>query len=282
MIDLVQIAILTLVALGIIALGWWLLIESEGVYLGRRVVVWLYDLYADRYDDIKHFRQDYDHMFLAQPIMELLEPHKSPLMLDIATGTGRLPLAMLRHAHFQGRVVGVDMSRRMLRKAAYKLDSPNVHAPLIWSPAEALPFPDNTFDVVTCLEALEFMENDETVLREAARVLRPGGLLLVTNRINTRFMPGKTRPAEQLETLLESMGIEEVIVDYWQVDYDRVFGYKRGESAVTGARPLAEILRCPRCKDALMIEGGGAWVCPSCGFRAPIGDDGIIELLAAQ
>jgi ubiquinone/menaquinone biosynthesis C-methylase UbiE len=279
MTDFLQTALLVLAAFGLILLGWWLLIESEGVYLGRRVVVWLYDLYADRYDDIKHFRQEYDHMFLAQPIMELIAPHKAPLVLDVATGTGRLPVSMLLHAHFQGRVVSLDMSRRMLRKAAYKLDSPNVRAPLIHAPAEALPFPDNTFDVVTCLEALEFMENDAAVLREMVRVLRPGGLLLVTNRINTRLMPGKTRPAERMQEIIESMGVENVVLDYWQVDYDRVFGSKAGDSAPTGARPLAEVLRCPRCKQALLVEQERAWDCPSCGFHAPVGSDGVIELL---
>ena len=277
--DFVQAVLFAVAAFAIIALGWWLLIESEGVYLGRRVVIWLYDLYANRYDDIKHFRQEYDHMFLAQPIMELIAPHKAPLVLDVATGTGRLPVAILLHAHFQGRIVGLDMSRSMLRNAAYKLGSPNSRAPLLHAPAEALPFPNDTFDVVTCLEALEFMESDERVLREMVRVLRPGGLLLVTNRINTRLMPGKTRPAEQMQALIESMGVENVVIDYWQVDYDRVFGHKAGDSARTGARPLAEVLLCPRCKQALLIEHEAIWTCPSCGLRAPVGSDGVIELL---
>ncbi len=34
---------------------WWLLITTEGVYLGRRVVIWLYDVYARRYDRIKQY-----------------------------------------------------------------------------------------------------------------------------------------------------------------------------------------------------------------------------------
>ncbi len=279
--DWLGVIALTLLALGIIALGWWLLIETEGVYLGRRIVVWLYDLYADRYDDIKHFRSEYDHRFLSQPIMELIAPHRSPLVLDVATGTGRLPIVLLNHGQFQGRVIGIDMSRRMLRKAAYKLGSPNPRAPLLWTPAERLPFADNTFDVVTSLESLEFMERPEAVLKEAVRVLRPGGLLLVTNRINTRLMPGKTQSGEQIAKILESFGMENVVVDYWQVDYDRVWGRKQGSSSVTGARPLAEVLCCPRCQQ-LLIEETGVWRCPEGHFAAPVGDDGVIELLAPQ
>lgn len=272
-------------AAAIIALGWWLLIETEGVYLGRRVVIWLYDLYARRYDDIKQFHSEYDHMFLAQPIMESIAPVRAPLVLDVATGTARLPLALLHHAHFQGRVIGVDLSRRMLAIAAEKLqaavgDQAATRTPLLWSPAERLPFPDDTFDVVTCLEALEFMQRPEAVVGEIARVLRPGGLLLITNRISTRLMPGKTWSAKRVQAIVEAAGFEHVFVDYWQVDYDRVWGRKRGTSLPTLARPLAEVLRCPRCQAALLESHADRWRCPACGQRAAVIEGGIIDLSA--
>src|SRR4051794_29453230 len=221
-----------LIALGIIALGWWLLIASEGVYLGRRAVIWLYDLYAGRYDDIKHYSKEYDHMLLAQPIMAAIEPIKNPLVLDVATGTARLPLALLRHKRFQGHVIGADLSRKMLDSAAYKLGGDH-RVTLIWTPAEHLPFADNTFDVVTCLEALEFMVSVEAALRELMRVLRPGGLLFTTNRIHTRLMPGKTFTDDQMQALLESLGVEQILIEYWQVDYNRVWGRKAGVSKPT-------------------------------------------------
>jgi SAM-dependent methyltransferase len=263
-------------AAAVIALIWWLLFETEGVYLGRRVVIWLYDVYAGRYDRIKRFRREYDHMFLAQPIMERIAPVRSPLLLDAATGTGRLPLALLRHAHFQGRIVAVDLSRRMLNRAAVKFNDAQVH--LLWSPAERLPFADSGFDVVTCLEALEFMEQPETVLRELVRVLRPGGILLTTNRIHTRLMPGKTYADDDFAALLQRNGIGQVEIMGWQVDYDLVWAYKKGDSAPTLARPLAEILLCPSCRAAPLIDQGDHWNCPNCGARTPVGADGVIEL----
>lgn len=269
---------LGLVAAGLVALGWWLLIASEGVYLGRRVVIWLYDLFADRYDEVKHFRREYDHMFLAQPIMEQIAPHQSPLVLDIATGTARLPLALLHHTHFQGRVIGLDLSRRMLAVAANKLVGSRQRAPLLWASAEALPFSDDLFDVVICLEALEFMEQPDAVMGEAVRVLRPGGLLLVTSRINTRLMPGKIYSNQRLGDLLEALGVRDVDIDYWQVDYHRVWGRKQGESMPTGARPLGEILRCPRCHQTRLVETRDAWCCSNCQFQAMLGGDGVIEL----
>lgn len=274
--DLASILLVVLFAFALVALGWWLFIETEGVYLGRRVVVWLYDVYAGRYDDIKHFRSDYDHLFLAQPIMEDVAPVQAPLVLDVATGTGRLPLALLNHAHFQGRVVGLDLSRRMLAHAVPKLDP--VRAPLIWCPAETLPFPDNTFDVVTSLESLEFMEHPNDVLAEMARVLRPGGLLVTTNRRTAKLMPGKAWKDEDLAALFKQIGMSEVELARWQVDYDLYWARKRGDSPPTLARPLAEILRCPCCAEVCMVEEAHVWRCDNCGCRAAIGSDGVIEL----
>ncbi len=276
--QIATLVVLALVALGVIVLGWWLLVASEGVYLGRRVVIWLYDLYAERYDEIKQYSKEYDHMLLAQPIMSGIAPQTAPLVLDVATGTGRLPLALLRHRRFHGRIVAADLSRRMLAHAAYKLGN-QTRVSLIWTPAEHLPFPDDTFDVVSCLEALEFMVNADAVLREIVRVLRPGGLLLITNRIHTRLMPGKTRSGDDLRAALEALGIENLQVDYWQVDYDRAWGRKAGTSQPTGARPLAEVLRCPRCQQALLVEAENGWDCPNCKFHAPVEPDGAIELV---
>ncbi len=230
----------------IVFLGWWLIIESEGVYLGRRVVIWLYDLFAKRYDQVKQFHPEYDHLFLSQPIMQKIAPIKSPLVLDVATGTGRLPLALVRHSHFQGRVWGADLSLPMLEQALEKFDTKD-HVAWLNIPAEKLPFPDNTFDVVTCLEALEFMRNAPQVLNEMVRVLRPGGLLLVSNRIHTRWMPGKTWADDALVNHLRKAGIGTVEIESWQVDYDRVWGEKRGTSLPQLARPLLEVLQCPVC-----------------------------------
>ncbi len=270
--------ILALVALIVIALGWWLFVASEGVYLGRRVVILLYDLFASHYDEIKHYSKEYDHALLAQPITKSIAPLKSPLVLDAATGTGRLPLALLRHKQFQGKIIGADLSRPMLNHAAYKFGG-DQRVSLIRTPAEHLPFADNTFDVVSCLEALEFMVNIEDVLRELIRVLRPGGLLFVTNRIHTRFMPGKTRSDDAMKALLKSLGLEHVEIEYWQVDYNRVWAHKPGKSPATGARPLAEVLRCPQCSQALLIESDHGWDCPNCHHHAPTLPNGVIDLI---
>ena len=268
--------VLVLIAVGAAALGWWLFVETEGAYLGRRVVVWLYDLYAQRYDSIKRYNKVYEHALLAHPIMDRIVPLRAPLVLDVATGTGRLPLALLNHAHFQGRIVAVDLSRAMLARAADKLAEDAHRVALVWCPAETLPFANDLFDLVTCLESLEFMANPAAALRELIRVLRPGGLLLFSQRVNTPWMPGKTWTREQLIGLL-SADMAEAEVEPWQADYHRVWAVKDGSALPTGPLPLGEILRCPHC-GALMVEGPGCWTCSNCGGAALVGADGVIEL----
>lgn len=273
--DLIGFSIAVLVIGAVVWLAWWLLFESEGVYLGRRVVIWLYDVYAGRYDEIKRYHPPYEMAYVAQPIMEGIAPLKDPLVLDAAAGTGRVALALFRHAHFQGRVISIEPSRRMLEQAAAKLDqrlgaaAPD-RAPLILSAAEHLPFADGTFDVVTCLEALEFMQHPAEVLAELVRVLRPGGLLVITQRISTRLMPGKTWTDEKMAETLFDLDCDEVMFEEWQVDYTRVMAYRNGESAPVHTRPLAEVLRCPACGRMGGFASAAPLACQHCGQVVPV------------
>ncbi|MBI5961419.1 MAG: class I SAM-dependent methyltransferase [Chloroflexi bacterium] len=288
---IVIVALIVGAALLIVALAWWLLIKSEGVYLGRGVVIWLYDVYARRYDNIKQYDPYGEEHYLARPVLKRLLPVTAPLVLDVATGTGRLPLALLEQPNFQGRVIGVDLSRRMLTVAAEKLTPHRDRAVLMHVPAEKLPFPDNTFDLVTCLEALEFMMDQWAVLREMARVLRPGGLMVLTNRQgrDVRYMPGHIISHPEFERRLrQEIGLSHVYIQPWQIDYRLVWGIKIGQSRPTGPRLLPEVWRCATCGEMQMIEstagsenGSGAWRCAACGARIMTGADGVIEGLRA-
>ncbi len=273
-----EIVVILLVLVAAAVAAWWLLIETEGVYLGRRVVIFLYDIYAQRYDNIKQYEPDYESHLLARPLMGFIEPLSNPLVVDVATGTGRLPLALMTHPVFHGRVIGMDLSRRMLHQASVKLDGYADRVSLIWGPAEKLPFSDNTVDVITCLESLEFVSDRDIVLKDMVRVLRPGGLLLITNRINARWMPGRTISDDDLGGKLHDLGIREIVVEPWQVDYNKVWGYKDGHSRPTGSVPLDEVLMCPRCPDSHMTRRDGEWFCTNCTAWTKQGEDGVIEL----
>lgn len=274
--------ILGLVALGtllaiILVLGWWLLIASEGVYLGRWMVIFLYDRFAHKYDGVKHYHREYEEMYIAKPLMDAITPQENPMVLDVATGTGRVPLALARHQNFKGHTIGVDLSRKMLHHATENI-YPYESATFIWCPAETLPFNNDTFDVVTCLEALEFMSDPTAVVKEMVRVLRPGGLLLTSQRVNTKLMPGKTWTSQQLQEVLKESGIVDAKAQIWQVDYRKVWGRKVGTSPLKGADVIKNFLHCPNCPDKTMHQENGSWLCEGCNSKAKIGNDGVIEL----
>ena len=195
--------LLAILALSLVLgfLFWWLVIETEGVYLGRRMVILLYDLYASRYDRVKQFDEQADMMLISQPIMARTLPQADPLILDVATGAGRLPLIMARNGSFRGHVIGLDASRRMLDVARRKVAAERFERYITLmrhDAGERLPFDDDAFDVVTCLEALEFLPDPQAALAEMSRVLRPGGLLLTTIRIDTRWMPNRAWSEEKM------------------------------------------------------------------------------------
>jgi len=234
---------LVLLTVGGILIGflvWWLIFETEGVYLGRRMVIWLYDVYATRYDRIVEVDPLQEHFHIALPLMQRLAPETDPLILDVATGTGRLPLVLLNHSGFSGYVIGMDASWRMLQQAEAKLAAVDAHEYVSLAHADGLrlPFPDSAFDVVTCLEALEFMPVPEDGLRELVRVLRPGGLLLTTLRINEPWMPGRLWSQDEMQGLLQQYGIEQIEFELWQHDYTKVWGVKNGEADFVSAARL--------------------------------------------
>lgn len=275
--DIIGLILIGTVIAALLLLGWWLLIATEGVYLGRWVVILLYDRFAHRYDGVKHYHREYEEMYIATPVMDAIRPQTNPLVLDVATGTGRVPLALARHEGFAGHTIGVDLSRKMLHHA-FKNIYPYDSATFIWCPAERLPFPDNTFDVVTCLEALEFMTNPPAVVKEMVRVLRPGGLLLTSQRVNTKLMPGKTWTSGQLQDVLKASGIVDAKAQIWQVDYRKVWGRKAGVSEPIGVQPLENILRCPPERIHSMKQVDGKWLCEASGKAAQVGRDGVIDL----
>jgi SAM-dependent methyltransferase len=74
------------------------------------------------------------------------------------------------------RVVGLDLSAGMLRHARAAADRTGVRVPLVQADALALPFRDDSFDIVcTAFGAIPFVDDSAAAMREVARVLRPGG-----------------------------------------------------------------------------------------------------------
>lgn len=203
---------------------YWLLVLSEGVYLGRRAVIALYDWGAASYDRIKNVQPQDDAAYLARPLLSLLVDVDAPRVLDVATGTARLPLSLMRQLDFQGRVVALDLAQRMLAIAQRKTRSYSRRVGLIRQDATALPFGDASFDAVTCIEALEFLPHPLRALAEMTRVLRPGGQFMISKRVGTDalFFPGRAFRGEALHRQLQALGLTDIQARRWQAHYDLI------------------------------------------------------------
>jgi len=92
-------------------------------------------------------------------------------ILDAGCGTG-INLSLLKEF---GNVTGVDYSEEAIRFCRQRKEENARQANL-----EALPFADASFDLVTALDVLEHIKEDETALREIARVCKPKGYVLIT------------------------------------------------------------------------------------------------------
>lgn len=213
----------------LILIGYWQLVIAEGVYLGPRVVTLLYDWTAGRYDRLKEFNEVDEDYFLGRPLATALRNRRSSCVLDVATGTGRLPQTLLRQPDFDGRVFALDLSAGMLRVAGKHLASCSERAGLLLASASPLPFSADHFEAVTCLEALEFFAHGRAALDEMVRVLRPGGWLLITNRVGweAHLMPGHTWSRAQLIQVLRELPLSDISVRPWQTCYDLVWARKR-------------------------------------------------------
>lgn len=153
-------------------------------------------------------------------------------LLDVGCGTGRHLLELSR---FPGTFIGLDLAREDLRKTQYMFQLTARQRPIVadvdlmQGDGEQLPFDDGLFDYVLCTETLEHVPDDRAVLRELVRVLRPGGVLVISvpdeysERLLWRLSPrysntpgGHVRiyRRKEISRLLQEHGAEPFVVQF--------------------------------------------------------------------
>jgi SAM-dependent methyltransferase len=158
-------------------------------------------------------------------------------VLETAAGTGLVTRALLARMPASGRLVATDLQEGMIGVGrAYVGDDPRLE----WRPADAqaLPFPDASFDALVCQFGLMFFPDKPLAIREAKRVLKPGGTLLlnvwdsfdrnsfarIANETLVQLFPGDPPPffhtpfgysdPATIRTLLEQAGLHDVRVEH--------------------------------------------------------------------
>jgi 2-polyprenyl-6-hydroxyphenyl methylase/3-demethylubiquinone-9 3-methyltransferase len=104
-------------------------------------------------------------------------PGEALAVLDLGCSIGVQSRLWARSGH---RVTGLDLDEAMLQEASRRADEEGLALRLVHGSAEAVPFADASFDVVLSEELLEHVTNWKACLDESCRVLRPGGLLVLT------------------------------------------------------------------------------------------------------
>lgn len=108
-------------------------------------------------------------------LVSLLELRGREKVLDVCTGTGKLAFLLSKKVGKEGSVFGVDFSKEMLVEAEKKLNPRSSNISFAFSDATDLNFPDNSFDAVTVSFGIRNIIDTSAALREAYRVLKPGG-----------------------------------------------------------------------------------------------------------
>ena len=135
---------------------------------------------ASKYDIMNDLMSGGMHRLWKDAMMDWLAPRAGQSLLDVAGGTGDVAFRFLsRAAHSKATVL--DMTESMLIAGRTRADAEAMADRLSWvvGDAMALPFADNSFDVYTISFGIRNVTRIPDALREANRVLRPGGRLMV-------------------------------------------------------------------------------------------------------
>jgi ubiquinone/menaquinone biosynthesis C-methylase UbiE len=215
-----SIALWLLLALLLLVFLYWLIVVGEGTYLGRSAVRLIYQLGAGVYDQARIDVIASDEAVLL-PLLRAALAHKpTPRVLDVATGTARVPLLLAAQPWFDGAIDGLDLTPAMLARAQAKIGAAGLGARIALRQGDGcnLPWPDASFDLVISLEALEFFPRPRRALAEMARVLKPGGVLIVSKYPDlwARALPFKGLTRRGMTQLLERLGLIEIAIREWQ------------------------------------------------------------------
>jgi demethylmenaquinone methyltransferase/2-methoxy-6-polyprenyl-1,4-benzoquinol methylase len=139
----------------------------------------VFDRVAGRYDLMNDLMSLGLHRVWKAFAVDVARPRPGERVLDVASGSGDLALALERRVRPGGEVWITDINRAMLGRGRDRLVDAGSLAPAVQCDAERLPFPPASFDCVTVGFGLRNMTHKEAALAEMARVLKPGGRLVV-------------------------------------------------------------------------------------------------------
>lgn len=157
----------------------------------------------------EYFGESRNHWWnedFLQLIGERLQLRRAKTVLDVGCGVGHWGRVLAPLLSDDARVLGVDREPRWVSEAAAKAEAVGLGERFRYQQGDAtsLPFPDGTFDLVTCQTVLIHLKDPRLALREMLRVLKPGGMVLVTE-------PNNFANAAVASNLTETHSVDEVM-----------------------------------------------------------------------
>ena len=188
----------------------------------ERLVSKVFQDVFDKYDLMNDLMSLGIHRLWKKNFIHWLNPQKNTTLIDVASGTGDIAKLYLDKISHQGQVYCVDENKGMIDLNRKKLKK-NSKVKWFCSNAEKLPFKNNYFDYYTISFGIRNVDNINNALKEAYRVLKPGGRFLclefskVKNEILNKFyqtysksipligkyVVGKSEPYEYLINSIE-------------------------------------------------------------------------------
>ena len=180
---------------------------------------------------------------VEQALVALLPQGTIGDLLDLGTGTGRMLVVAGARAQ---RAVGIDYSREMLAVARANLDRAALHhCQVRYGDLYQLPLPDAAFDVAVMHQVLHYLEDPVDALREAARVLRGGGQLIIAD-----FSPHQVAALRD-EHAHRWLGFTDEAV----VDWLGLAGFRPGAPLHLPGRPLTVTLWPAWRRESVPVDG---------------------------
>ncbi len=132
---------------------------------------------AGNYDVMNDLMSGGLHRLWKDTLVRRMNPKQGMTLLDVAGGTGDIALRCYRKTEGKAKIIVCDINPEMLEQGKAKALDQGVLSGLNWvtGNAEALPFPDRSVDIYSIAFGLRNVTRIDQALREAARILKPGG-----------------------------------------------------------------------------------------------------------
>jgi len=192
----------------------------------------VFDQVYDQYDLMNDCMSLGIHRLWKKNLLNMMNPSANMKLIDVACGTGDIAKLFLNKINKSSLITCVDPNNRMIKKGKEKLKE---FKNLNWviAPAEKLPINTNSFDFYTISFGLRNTKNLDKALKEAYRVLKPGGryLCLEFSKIQNsglnfiyrnysklipsigKFIVGEKKPYEYLIKSIENFVNQEQLID---------------------------------------------------------------------